>query len=198
MAEKRIEPGWRYSLAQTLLWALFGRRWHFISPWANAGVGVGVVITNPQGTKVLLQQRAGAVENAGKWGVFGGFLNIEHAEDFPHGAAREIEEESGLRVDPHGFGAVEDTVIIHHKPMHAVWRYSWVATWYYRSAPEDLIERVQNSDEVSAYRWVDEATLLTMWRKGEIAGSADNTYAAVQRAFARAKLAPLPPLLVLA
>lgn len=194
--ERSIAPGWRYTVAQTVLRLLFGRKHHYLSPWCNAGVGAAVIILNPEGDKVLLQQRAGKVENAGKWGTFGGFLNLEDTEDFPTGLTREFFEETGVRLNPKSFAQPDYVNILHKHPMHMHWQYSWVAAWYFRAMPEDFIESLSPSDEVSAYKWVAEAEFQTMWRKGEISGIKENHYGSTMRAFQKAAAGPLPPLLL--
>lgn len=196
MAERRIQPGWRYSVAQLVLRLLFGRKCHYISPWNNAGVGAAVAILSQDGSRVLLQQRAGKVENVGKWGAFGGYLEISDEETFVTGAAREFFEETGVKLDLKSFGEPDYVTFIHKRAMHMHWQYSWVAGWFFRAMPEDFIDLLQPSDEVSNYKWVTEAEFQTMWRKGEIAGAKEDHYGCILRAFEKASHGPLPSLLL--
>jgi len=63
--------------------------------WQNSRPVASVVVTD--GTRVLLGQR-GVKPNRGLWGVPGG--NLEHDEPPAAGVARELREETGVRVDP--------------------------------------------------------------------------------------------------
>ena len=48
--------------------------------------------------KMLLGKRSRKVSNGGQWGLFGG--TVDENEDPAKGAARELKEETGLRVKP--------------------------------------------------------------------------------------------------
>jgi len=62
--------------------------------WRNPVPTAGVVVRD--GDRALVVERAPPRD--GEWTVPGGFL--EHDEAAPEGAARELHEETGLRVDP--------------------------------------------------------------------------------------------------
>ncbi|MFC5185467.1 NUDIX domain-containing protein [Actinomadura harenae] len=61
------------------------------------GVGVHLVLTDPDG-QVLLLQRANTGFADGHWSVPGG--RLDHGEPLPHAAAREALEEVGIHIDP--------------------------------------------------------------------------------------------------
>ncbi|QLG63028.1 NUDIX hydrolase [Halorarum salinum] len=63
--------------------------------WENSRPVAGVLVVD--GDRVLMVERA-TEPNFGTWGVPGG--NIEHDEPPAVGAARELAEEAGVRVDP--------------------------------------------------------------------------------------------------
>lgn len=185
---RRIAPGWRYTLAQTVLRLLFGRRWHFISPWPQAGPGAGVVIFW-NGT-VLLHQRRGSIERAGAWGCNGGYLDLTRHETFPQGLARELLEETGLQVVPESFGAPIWIDLFYGQEKIEMASHTGVGCWYAVQAPQDLLPLVQETTEAHHYRWVSEAEIAAMHRAGQLASA--ETHEALRRAFAAAKAGLLP------
>lgn len=189
----RIEPGWRYALAQWFLWLLFGRRWHFISPWPMAGIGAGVVIVW-QG-KVLLHQRRGPIENVGKWGSNGGYLNLHHQETLAIGLAREIFEETGLRVRAESFVAPFYTVVVYGQDKLEMANHTSLAYWYAVTAPTDLLPLIKDSNEAHHFRWVTEPDMEALGQQGLLASA--ETYEALQRAFALMKSGQGLPMLQL-
>ena len=62
--------------------------------WRNPVPTAGVVVRD--GDRVLVAERAPPRD--GEWTVPGGY--VEHDESAPEAAARELEEETGMRVDP--------------------------------------------------------------------------------------------------
>ena len=184
----RIQPGWRYSLAQLALWALFGRRWHFISPWSMVGVGAGVAFLSPNGQRVLIQQRAGKIENVGQWGTFGGYVNTQQHEPIVQGMVREVYEECGLRLDPSNFPASAPyTPVVYGSEKIAMAQHNGVAFFWYAYTDDNIIERMQVTEEVSAYRWVTLQELENMWDDGLISGAENDHYGALRAALAAAK-----------
>ncbi|WP_432065879.1 NUDIX domain-containing protein [Streptomyces sp. C10-9-1] len=71
-----------------------------VSPSPNGLIGVGVALRDPDG-RVLL-----GLGHDGRWELPGG--KVDPGERFEEAAAREVEEETGLRLDPAGItvGAV--------------------------------------------------------------------------------------------
>ena len=70
-------------------------------------VGVGVLVT--RGAEVLVGQRRGS-HGAGDWALPGGHLEV--GESWEACAARELEEETGIRLtDPPVFAAVNNSVM---------------------------------------------------------------------------------------
>jgi len=71
---------------------------HYLNPLPVA-VAVLPVVENGEtlGAVGVLRSKTSSI-GAGKWGFPGGFLNLN--ENFSEGAARELLEETGIRVDP--------------------------------------------------------------------------------------------------
>ena len=70
-------------------------------------VGVGVLVT--RGSEVLVGQRRGS-HGAGDWALPGGHLEV--GESWEACAARELEEETGIRLaEPPVFAAVNNSVM---------------------------------------------------------------------------------------
>lgn len=190
----RIQPGWRYSLAQLCLRLIFGRKWHFISPWKASAVGTAVVLLSLDGKRTLIQQRAGAIEHVGKWGMFGGYLDLEHQEEFADGLTRELREEARINVNPASFDVPDWVNLVYDQPKNELWQHTGVGVWFFRTVPDDFIDRLKTSDEVSAYKWVTEKELHAMWNKGQIAGRVNDHYGGACQAFAAVKLHQFPAL----
>jgi ADP-ribose pyrophosphatase YjhB (NUDIX family) len=189
---RRIEPGWRYNAAQWCLKLLFGRPWHLISPWPMAGPGAAAVIFY-QG-KVLLHQRRGKIEQPGKWGCNGGYLDLNLEETFNQGLAREVFEETGLRFVPESFGTPIWVAMFYHQQKYEMADHAGVGCWYAAEAPEDLLPLLQETDEAHNFRWVSEAEVATLKACSELAS--EETAEALRRAFAQAKIGSLPRLVL--
>jgi 8-oxo-dGTP pyrophosphatase MutT (NUDIX family) len=80
-----------------------------------------VVVVDARG-QLLLQERDEHPEiDPDKWGFCGGHL--EPGEDFEAGAYRELEEETGLRLEPGGLEPVGDFTVFHvHSQSHDTFR----------------------------------------------------------------------------
>lgn len=94
---KVVPHGWRWHLAQAFLRVLYGRGYHYISPWKHAAVAASVLFT--YNGKYVLGLRAGNIERAGTWGLVGGHVHVENYETLLQGLAREVREECGLTLD---------------------------------------------------------------------------------------------------
>lgn len=182
---RRIEPGWRMNVAQWCLRVLFGRPRHFIAPWVMAGVGTAVIFLDAAGCRVLLQQRTGAVEHAGTWGCFGGFVDLHHHERLADAAARELWEETGLRVPADQFDRHPDYVRLGYgEQKHEMADQTCLGLYFFAAVPPGFDALLQTSEEVGGFRWVDEDTLDAMWAAGELSGARDDHYGGVKAAFA--------------
>jgi 8-oxo-dGTP diphosphatase len=105
-------------------------------------VGVGAVILD--GERVLLARR-GRAPSLGKWSIPGGLVQLgERLED---ALAREIEEESGLRVRVLGVCGVIDRVVREQDRI----RYHYVIIDY---AAEPVSGQLQAGSDAAEVRWV--------------------------------------------
>ena len=68
-----------------------------IASRATARSSAWVIVKDKKG-RILLGKRSKKVGNSGEWGLFGG--SVDGEEDPAKGAARELEEETGLKVSP--------------------------------------------------------------------------------------------------
>lgn len=106
-------------------------------------VGVGAVILS--GERVLLVKR-GAPPAAGKWSVPGGLLRL--GETVEEAAAREVEEECGIRVRLNGVAGVVDRII---RDADGRIRYHYVLIDYLATPQEGEARAGSDAAEV---RWV--------------------------------------------
>ena len=191
---RRIQPGWRYSVAQKVLSLLFGRRWHYIAPWKKPGAAALLMLVD--GKKVLLAQRAGAVEHAGCWSSIGGFVNADKNEPLAAAACREAWEEARLKLDPARFPASPAMVFMaYRQEKHEEADTCTLSCYYAFSVPEGFVERLQATEESAAYRWFDEAEIETMKTNGLIPPDFIDMRAALAETFRRIKAGEtFPPL----
>jgi ADP-ribose pyrophosphatase YjhB (NUDIX family) len=183
---KRIEPGWRYTLAQFVLWLLFGRKWHFISPWFSCGVAACIVPVN--GRKVLLSQRAGKVEHAGCWSSIGGYLEPQRGENFAEGAIREFFEETTLHINPECLPpSPQFSRVSGWQEKHEVDRSRTPVGYYFMSAPLTLAAAMKRGPENDAFAWFTEADVKCMLADGRIPAEFDDLQAALVNLFGRIK-----------
>ena len=79
-------------------------------------VGVGVIISNPQG-QILLGKRSG--QHAPYWSIFGG--HVDAGETFENCAIREIAEEIGIQIEtPQVFGISNNLQTFQQEDKHTV------------------------------------------------------------------------------
>lgn len=104
-------------------------------------VGIGVLVTKDG--KLLLGKRKGS-HGAGEYASPGGHL--EHLESFAEASAREVEEETGLKIGPVRFLRVLNTT--RYAPRHYV-DIAFVADWV-SGVPE-----VKEPDKVESWDWYD-------------------------------------------
>ncbi len=147
------ESGWRWWLAQRVLGLLYGRKYHYISPWQNAGIAGAIVFFNAG--KVLLQLRGGGVEYSGTWGLPGGYCNLGSGESLPETAVREVMEELGITFSaqelPQHVLPYYRLVQGHDKNERA--KFNWLSGYYDADFPADQLDKLQALDEVDDLRW---------------------------------------------
>lgn len=108
-------------------------------------VGIGCVVR--RGTDLLLVRRHGA-HGEGTWSTPGG--NLDLGEEPARCAARETEEETGVRVGPVRFVGVTNDVFDEQR--------HYVTLWFEAEYAEGDAH-VRASDEVSELAWFDEQSL---------------------------------------
>ena len=84
---------WRDRLAQLCLKLIYGRPWHYVSPWQHAGVCTSAICVH--NGRILLGRRRG-IEQAGKLSHLGGHVNLEYQEGLLDSLVREIQEETSM------------------------------------------------------------------------------------------------------
>lgn len=180
----RIQPGWRYTLAQLCLRLLFGRRWHFISPWYKAGIAT--IMLPFHGNKVLLGQRRGNIEYPGCWSGLGGFLEVPH-EQFPEAIARELREETGLSFNPAQFASPDTVWISHGQRKLAEAESSVIVGYYYREVPAAFTNHLSTQEETGAFQWFTLAECRRMIKNRQIPADFTDLHHALEHAFAARK-----------
>lgn len=93
---------WRYKFAQWILTRLYGRKWHFISPWQGSGQSAAICFFYKK--KLLMALRGGNIEAAGKWWIIGGYCDLHDNESIYKTVVREAWEEVGLKLPEDTFG----------------------------------------------------------------------------------------------
>lgn len=164
---RRIEPGWRMRMAQAVLRLLFGRRWHYLSPWPCAAVSA--VILPVCGGKVLLAERGGAVEFAGCWSGIGGFVDLGARETPKQAALREMYEETGATLPSDALPEQPDLLFISFgQEKHEQADYTVVATYFVLPVMADFATTFVPQDETRAFRWFDRDEYMTLLDTGKI------------------------------
>ncbi|MFZ2620407.1 MAG: NUDIX hydrolase [Alphaproteobacteria bacterium] len=160
--------GWRWRVAQAVLWLLYGRKYHDVSPWKNAGVACAGIFHHHG--KVLLALRAGAVEHAGCYGLIGGFLDCAASEDLGPALAREVREECGVQVNAAAFTRhnVRTAYMWHGREMHEKKDYSTLCLFWWYEMAEAEIQSLQTLDETAGFIWVNAPQFEEMVAAGQI------------------------------
>lgn len=194
MSPKRIQPGLRYTLAQLALRLLFGRKWHYISPWPKAGTAAIIFPVNKG--RVLLAQRAGKVEHVGCWSGIGGFMELPLRETMAMAAVREFYEETGLRLNASAMPRPNGVFMSYGQVKNEEASSDVVSAFFYLNAPDNLIENLIPQEETSAFTWFTAAECHTMMEGGLIPVAFTDTREALLDVFARIEagetFAPLP------
>lgn len=141
----------RYRIAQLLLRVLFKRPTHYISPWQHAGVSVNVFVM--YNNKVLLSKRCGNIENAGKLGLLGGFVDFEHQENERIAAKREIYEEANWQLTEEEYNKLTyiDHYFYHGAQLIEMHNVSGVLFAYKLVMDENPLNKVHNTEEAQNY-----------------------------------------------
>lgn len=181
----RIQPGWRYNLAQLCLRLIFGRRWHYISPWHKAGIASVLMPINAN--RVLLGLRRGNIEFPGCWSGIGGFVEIPH-ELFPDGIVRELREETGLNFDKSQFTATPDAVWMKNGQQKlAEANCSVIVGYYFREVAADFATHLQLQEETAGFEWFTHAECRQMIKNGQIPADFSDLHDAIEYVFAALK-----------
>lgn len=184
MKRYRIEPGWRYTLAQKVLAVLFGRPWHYISPWMKAGTATCIVPICRD--KILLARRAGEVEFAGCWSAIGGFVEVQRGETFPQAAVREFYEETGLPLKAEQFPPSPLLTYIKHGQYKIEEANASVVVGYYPVSIENATEfsmKLAAQPETSDFAWFTEEECLDMIELGKIPHDFEDLHQAIRTIF---------------
>jgi 8-oxo-dGTP diphosphatase len=112
-------------------------------------VGVGAVVVDRG--RVLLVQR-GREPSKGKWSLPGGMLEI--GESLADGVAREVEEETGLRVEVLELIELIDRIVRHDDPEGERIRYHYVIADYLCGVVGGALHA---ASDAQAVRWVERA-----------------------------------------
>lgn len=182
----RLEPGWRYTLAQKFLSLLFGRKWHYISPWKKAGVSVGVLVFCRD--KILLGRRGPNVEFPDTWSAPGGFLELAINETMPAAAAREFFEETGLQLNPAQFPATPAFTFMSYHQFKIEEADTIAITGYYPVTVEnaaDLTAKLTPQSETTSFGWFTEEECRDMLELGKIPRDFTDFHEALKEAFRR-------------
>jgi ADP-ribose pyrophosphatase YjhB (NUDIX family) len=108
-------------------------------------MGVGAVVVD--GSRVLLVRR-GSEPLKGQWSIPGGLLEL--GESLTNGVVREVQEETGLTVEPVELVELLDRI---HREGERV-RYHYVIADYLCQVKGGTLEAATDADEV---RWVERA-----------------------------------------
>ncbi|MCP5405317.1 MAG: NUDIX hydrolase [Pseudomonadaceae bacterium] len=194
---KRIEPGWRMTVAQLVLRLMFGRTWHYISPWKKAGAA-SILLALHRG-KVLLGQRKGNIEFTGCWSGLGGFVELAQREGFSDGLCRELHEETGREIPPEAFPPHPTRVYLKYgqeKLEEA--DCAVIVAHYVVQVGEDFAETLAPQEETGGFRWFDEAECMAMIADGRIPPDFYDLHDSLRETFAALRKGKEFPLLKVA
>lgn len=190
-----IHPhGLRYQLAQLALRLLYGRRWHSFSPFPK--VATSNCIFSVSRNRILLALRAGNIENVGCWSGIGGFVELKARETYPQAGVREMWEETGLLLDITKFPVSPHAVFLSYDQVKKDEFSDIAGTYYFFSAPDDLMTKLELTEETADFRWFTEKECEAMIVDGRIPADFTDQHAAIRELFRRLrageKFPPLP------
>lgn len=191
---RRIQPGWRYTLAQKVLSLLFGRPWHYISPWQKAGIAAVLILTS--NNRVLLGQRGGDVEYVGCWSGIGGFVELGKNETFAQALCREMLEETELAIDHTRFPpSPQLSYMVYGQQKNEEANTCAAAGYYIFNVPASFADKFHITEEVTAYQWFTEKEVEAMIADGRIPADFTDLHASIRETFRSLKAGQtFPPL----
>lgn len=144
---------WRYKVAQCVLSLLYGRKWHYISPWKHASIGTGIFIMHNK--KLLVTKRAPHLEYPNVFCIPGGHIDIETGESMLDGLAREVKEELSIDLDLTHINERQpiDIYYKHSQKYHEIKDAGHISATYIIDLPD--LPDAQLSSEVTEIRWVN-------------------------------------------
>lgn len=164
----RITPGsTRYKLAQLALKLLFKRDWHYISPWTHFSVSATIIMFHDG--KMLLGKRKG-VEQAGKLWFAGGHLDGSD-KSIEEGAAREVFEESSIKIDPKKL-TLENLIYLDMEPKKQYFEMAdaaHVALDYVYILSDHEASQLKDSSEMVNWTFYTEEEVHKLIQAGDIA-----------------------------
>ena len=92
-----VEEGFVFHHAEkdyVMLTTWLSEQENHMPPGASHHVGVGCVVVSPDNKILLVQERNGPLKDSGIWKIPTGY--VEHGEDIPAAACREVLEETGI------------------------------------------------------------------------------------------------------
>lgn len=168
----------RYKFMQYMGYVLWGRKLGYLAWWPRAGRSAGALICCEG--KVLLGRRRNMQDGNGKYSWPAGFIN--RGETSPQGLAREIWEETRLKIPAEVFNM--DTLFFIRErfgniaEMHDS---DTISLSYYYHLPESEKANIQETNEMHDFRWVDQTELNAMRDNGLLAFESE--YKAITYAF---------------
>jgi len=170
MAGRKIyQSGLRYKIAQLCLRLLYGRKWHYISPWKHGSAAASVVLTYEG--KVLYARRRGNIEHPEKLSLFGGHLDFELPETMEECAHREVKEEAGIDIDISRINL--DSLLtlnrIVGEDMLDAEDVSKIVCFYHYELSKEELDNVQDSDESYGHQLYTEEEIDSLFEQGELA-----------------------------
>lgn len=163
----------RYKLAQAVLRVLYGRRWHYISPWQHGSVGAeGLFFHNG---KLLLGRRAAWLEHPHKLSLVGGHLNFEDKEHVGEALVREAAEEAGLSLNAAEFPlerALRAT-LIHGKTYRELHDVSTIVFHFVHDLTDTEATAVRPCPEMPHWAFYSPAEVEQLIAAAEIASDTD-------------------------
>jgi 8-oxo-dGTP pyrophosphatase MutT (NUDIX family) len=173
--------GWRYKLAQQLLWLLFGKREMYISPWKHTAVGTAGLFFYQN--KLLLGLRAAHTHRGGQYGLIGGYVDFERNESPTDALLREVREEAGLTLSPMPFSreALFDLTVKHNRRLEGEFdNFSRIDMMFIRHLTADEIPHLRDTDEMSGWAFYTLPEVQALAKEGKLAAD----IAIIERAFA--------------